>query len=238
MNWYKKIKFSSYNLKMPPEIYPQIDNIVENILNFYRNYTGLPSSPEKIGTISFVDNYSGENVSSDIYINNSFMKDDGNTLAKRDRITGNIYFNIYDVIEISPDEINMNVLKSYLTNQIIHELSHSIDTKIKSLDKKYPNTHEYLKPTEFDGYSQELTGYIKKAYEKPENRKMIKEWLISNSFGELSRNTNEDLLNILKIPQPIFDIINFWKISNSIYLKKFRQRIYNEVIVNKKDISK
>ena len=114
----------------------------------------------------------------------------------------------------------------------MHELSHSIDPKIKSLNKNYPNTHEYLKPTEFDGYSQELTGYIKTAYEKPENRKMIKEWLISNSFGELFKNTNQDLLNILKIPWQIFDIINFWRINNPIYVRKFRQRIYNEIIRN------
>jgi len=236
MNWYKKIKFSSYNLKMPPEIYPQIDNIVESILNFYRNYTGLPSSPEKIGTISFVDNYSGENISSDIYINNNFVEKDNRIPAKRDRITGNIYFNIYEIVDRYPEQINMNVLKTYLTNQLVHELSHSIDPKIKSLNKRYPNTHEYLKPTEFDAYSKELTEYIKTAYEKPENRKMIKEWLVSNSFGELFRNTNENLLNILNISQLIFDIINFWKINNPTYLRKFRQRIYNEVITNENNI--
>ena len=233
MNWYNKLKFSSYNLRMPPEIYPQIDTIVENILNFYRNYTGLPNSPIKIGTISFIDNYSGENVSSDIYLNNITIEDDYNTLAKRDRITGNIYFNIYNIHSSNDiSEQNLSKVKNIIKNQLIHELSHSIDPKIKSLDKKYPNVEEYSKPTEFDAYSKELTEYIKKAYEKPENRKIIKEWLISNSFGELFRDTNENLLNILNIPQPIFDIINFWRIKNFTYLRKFRQRIYNEVIIN------
>jgi len=228
MNWYKKIKFSSYNLRMPPEAYPQINTIVENILNFYKNYTGLPNSPEKIGEISFIDNYSGENVSSDVYMNNSFMEDDNYTPAKRDRITGNIYFNIYKTIEIRPEEIDTNILKSYLTNQLMHELSHSIDPKIKSLNKNYPNTHEYSKPTEFDGYSQELTGYIKKTYEKPENKQIIKEWLVSNSFGEYEPN----IIKKLNINPDLFKIINFWRINNPTYLRKFRQRIYNEVIIN------
>jgi len=237
MNWYQILKFSSYNLKIPPEAYSQIDTTVENILNFYKNYTGLPNSPMKIGTISFVDNYSGENIFSDIYINNSFMEDDNDTPAKRDRITGNIYFNIYKLVDRGKYNLKIeNTLKLYLENQLMHELSHSIDPKIKSLNKNYPNTHEYLKPTEFDGYSQELTGYIKNAYKKPENREIIKEWLVSNSFGELFINTNRNLLNILKIPQMIFDIINFWRINNLIYLRKFRQRIYNETIINENNI--
>jgi len=228
MNWYKRIKFSSYNLRIPPEIYSQINNTVENILNFYKNYTGLPNSPEKIGTISFVDNYSGENISSDIYINNNFVENDNDIPAKRDRITGNIYFNIYKIIDRYPEQIDLNILKPYLENQLMHELSHSIDPKIKSLNKRYPNTHEYLKPTEFDAYSLEITGYIKKAYKKPENRKIIKEWLISNSFGKLDQN----IIDILKIHPDLFRIINFWRINNPIYFRKFRQRIYNEVIIN------
>ena len=228
MNWYKTLKLASYNLRMPNEAYSQIDTIVENILNFYKNYTGLPNSPIKIGTISFIDNYSGENVSSDIYINNNFIENDNGTPAKRDRITGNIYFNIYEIVDRYPEQIDMNVLKPYIKNQLMHELSHSIDPKIKSLNKKYPNTHEYLKPTEFDGYSQELTGYIKKAYEKPENRKIIKEWLVSNSFGKFDQN----IIGKLKIHPDLFKIINFWRINDSTYLRKFRQRIYNEIIKN------
>jgi len=48
-NWYKNIIYSSWNLKTPENIYPQIDNIVNNIVDFYRNLNEVPSTPLKIG---------------------------------------------------------------------------------------------------------------------------------------------------------------------------------------------
>jgi hypothetical protein len=226
MNWYKKVKISSNTLKLPPEIYPQIETIIKNILLFYKNFQSLPSSPIQIGTISFLDKYSNQNVSSNIYINNKFVEQAGNIPAQRDRITGNIYFNIYKEVNVFPERIDENYLKNILTNQLYHELSHSIDPKIISLQKQYPNMSDWSKPTEFDAYSRELIEYVKNAYQNPQNKESIKQWLVSESFGE----TNPEINTILNIPSPLFVIINFWKQNNPIYIKKLKQRIYNEVI--------
>jgi hypothetical protein len=228
MNWYKKLKRGSYTLNLPAEIYPQIKKIIKDILLFYKNFQALSSSPIQIGTISFFDKYSNQNISSIIYINNKFIEQEGNIPAQRDRITGNIYFNIYKEVEISPKTIDYNYLKHILTNQLVHELSHSIDPKITSLQKQYPNIKEWSKPTEFDAYSRELIEYIRNAYQNPQNKENIKQWIVSESFGE----TNPEIIRKLNIPFDLFLIIDFWKQNNPIYIKKLKQRIYNEVISN------
>jgi len=161
MNWYKKYKYSSYNLRLPPEIENQIDIVVNNIINFYKTLKNLPAFPVQMGTISFFDVYSKKDISVPIFMSNQFVEDDKKTPAKRDRKTGNIYFNIFKAFLLDPYKIDWDNLKPMFKNQLYHELSHSIDPKIISLDKQYPNTHNFLQPTEFDGYSQEITRYIR-----------------------------------------------------------------------------
>ena len=224
-NWYKNTTYSSWNLKTPENIYPQIDNIVNNIVDFYRTLKEVPSTPLKIGTVSFLDEYSGNNIFSDIYINNKMVEDDGGTFAKRDRDNGNIYFNIFkEAILNGVNEQYLNTLRNFLRGNLIHELSHSIDPKIVDLDKTY-NLYDYLKPTEFDAYSKEITDFIKKAYQDKNNREILKDWIVSSDFGIYS----EEINNILNMPSPLFQIINIWKNNNLKFYRKLRQRIANEV---------
>ena len=71
MNWYKKI-YSSYNLRLPKEIYPQIDEITEKILDYYKNYNNNSQS-SFLGKISFFNKYINNNSVSNIYINNNLF---------------------------------------------------------------------------------------------------------------------------------------------------------------------
>ena len=225
-NWYKKYIFSSWNLKFPENIYPQVDNIVENIVNFYQNFNDIPSSPLNIGTVSFVNPYNNKNVISNIYINNKKVIDDGGTIAKRDRVNGNVYFNIFgNLLFKEPTEIELSSLRNFSRQHLIHELSHSIDPKIVNLNKVYDYS-EYLKPTEFDAYSKEITEYIKRAYSFPENKNILKEWIIGVNFGGI----DDTIKAILKMPEPIFYIIQYWRDNSPEFYRKLRQRLYNEVL--------
>ena len=226
MNWFKIYKYGSYNLRLPPEAENQIDIVVNNIINFYKTLKSLPASPIQIGTVSFFDIYSKNNISVNIFMSNQFVEDDKKTPAKRDRKTGNIYCNIFKAFLIDPDRIDWNNLKPILKNQLYHELSHSIDPKIISLNKQYSGMDEKLRPTEFDGYSQEITRYILEAYKIPQNKEKIREWVTSSFFGE----DNNEIMGLLKIPDYIFNIIKKWRYDNPDFLKRFRQRIYNEIM--------
>jgi len=92
--------------------------------------------------------------------------------------------------------------------------------------------HEYLQPTEFDAYSLEITGYIKKAYEDTNNKEIIEKWICSSDIDIIDDN----LLVVLNMPIPLFYIIGLWAEKNKKYIRKFRQRIYNEVIKNENNI--
>jgi len=230
MNWFKIYKYNSYNLRLPTEIESQIDIVVNNIINFYKTLKSIPASPVQIGTISFFNIYSKSDISVNIFMNNQFVEDDGDTPAKRDRNTGNIYLNIFKQSISVPQDFNDESLKytlrNTLKNQLYHELSHSIDPKIISLNKQYSGMDEKLRPTEFDGYSQEITRYILEAYKIPQNKEKIREWVTSSFFGE----DNNEIMGLLKIPDYIFNIIKKWRYDNPDFLKRFRQRIYNEIM--------
>jgi len=232
MNWYKVLKFSSYSLEFPKDVYPQIKEIVEKIINFYIKYKKPLLGVTFIGKIIFLDIYSKRQLISKIYITNEVVSTkvtlNNKPLAYRDRINGNIYFNIVkEFLQGVKDDINL--VKLTIENQLIHELTHSVDPKIINLNRTYPNiAHRLLTPTEFDSHSKEIISYINTAYKNIKNKDKIKNWVISDKFGEL----DSIIMNILNIPDPIFRIIQFWKDNKPIFYRKLKQRIYNEVINN------
>lgn len=227
MNWYKKVIFSSWNLKFPQEIYFQIEETVSLIIPILINLIKLPNSPIFIKKIESVNIYNNNLISSNIYLNNEFVeKENGfDVPGLRDRITGDIYLNIYKSFVYNKHSIDINYFRERLTNHIIHELSHSIDPKIVELNKVY-NIYEYLKPTEFDAYSKEITESIKNAYRNKDNKEILKNWIISNSFGE----PIPEIINILNMPENNYYLIQFWRNNQPTFYKKLRQRLYNEVL--------
>lgn len=59
--------------------------------------------------------------------------------------------------------------------------------------------------------------------------KELPEWLVSSEFGDIDYN----IINILKIPQPLFGVLNKWKINKPEILKTLRQRIHKSIMENK-----
>jgi hypothetical protein len=229
MNWFKKL-LASHNLRLPDSVYPQIDTIVEIIINYCKNLTSIPSTPVQMGIISFVDIYTNQNLNIKIFLDNRMANEE--LLSGREKNTGDIYVGVY--YDIFGKELSSNLtstFRQFLKNQIIHELSHSVDQKITNinLQNKYNNNLYLLKSTEFDAYSKEITEYIKAAYKNPLNQKMIMNWLKSNNFGTNSIENNQ-IKNILNINPELFDIINYWRVNKPTYLQKFRQRIINDII--------
>ncbi len=227
MNWYKNIIFSSRNLKLPEGTEEQVRGIVDKIIISLQNLQNLPEDPILIGQINFINPYNKQNSLSNIYLNNKTVEETGNTVAMRDRQTGDIYLNIYKAFLLSHKNlIDINYTKKILKEHLFHELTHSIDPKIINLNKTY-DMYEYDKPTEFDAYSREITNYINTAYKSEENQALLKRYMVSNSFGE----PLDDIINILNMPINLFFIIKYWKENNPKYIKQLRQRIFNEVII-------
>lgn len=237
MNWYKlaNFKYGSYSLELPKKAYWQIDEILKKILNFYKNVKTMPQSPIFIGTISFENIYTNKESISNIYINNKIVSINGGTIAYRDRINGNIYFNIIKerLLDLRKNK-DYNKIKNEMKSELTHEITHSIDLKIVNLNIKYPpNTDRLFTPTEFDAYSKEIINYVKNAYKIDKNKEIIKKWLIFDNFEEI----DENMIRTLNMPEQIFQIIQYWKKNNKKdFLKRLRQRLFMEVISNDNNI--
>jgi len=226
-NWYKNIIFSSYNLNFPEEIYSQINETIDSIILILNNLIELPQSPIFIKKIEFINPYFKKYNFSNIYLNNEFVeqKDGIDIPGIRDRITGDIYINIYKLFIYNKSNIDINYMKKILFNHLIHELSHSIDPKIIELNKEY-NMNEYLKPTEFDAYSKEITENIKNSYKDKNNRNILKNWIITDNFGHFV----PEIIKILNMPEHNYYLIQLWKQESPELYRRLRERIYNEVL--------
>lgn len=223
MNWYKKI--ASYNLNFPNDLYSQIENITKKLVSTLYNLSELPSQPIFMGKINFINPYNQQAVSSNIYLNNQTVDNDNGTAAKRDRKTGDIYINVYKDFLTPQMTPEYDVANNRMYNHLLHEIAHEIDPKIYSLNKQY-NMMEHLKPTEFDAYSKEITNSFRKAFTTPENKKILQQYIMGNSFGEFDTN----IQNIININPYSYIIMQAWKREKPEYIRTLRIRLYNEVI--------
>jgi len=88
---------------------------------------------------------------------------------------------------------------------------------------------DYLSAIEFDAYSKEITEIIKTAYKGEDNKEMIRRWISSKSFYYEIEESME-IVFILNISFFYLEVISYWGKNNSKYIRKLRQRLYNEVL--------
>lgn len=224
MNWYKK---STRSPKLSDDIYPQIDQIVEKIVLFFRSNEKAPSKFLRVGTITSHNHHYNVNVKSEIYLTNKYVEEEA-TGGYRDRITGNIFLNIlqkgFKYKSWTKDQKIREIYKTFLE----HELTHSSDIKIN--DKKlisyfnyFDHMEETRRPTELDAYSKNIVEEIKRFYNKSEeNKELVKKILASDNIMDL-RNKNIISYNL-------FEIFVFWYKNKPTYFRTLLKRIYNEVI--------
>ena len=88
---------------------------------------------------------------------------------------------------------------------------------------------DYLSTIEFDAYSKEITEIIKRVYKGEDNKEMIRRWISSKSFYYEIEESME-IVFILNISFFYLEVISYWGKNNSKYIRKLRQRLYNEVL--------
>lgn len=228
VNWYRIFKSAAFNIKFTEEINPQIEQIVNQLLQYLYNLQEIPAQPIFMGQINYINPYNKQEIHNNIYLNNKIMEDENNTVAMIDRQTGNVYINIYKTFippKIKPADYLY--VKEILKNHLIHEIIHSADPKISNLNKIY-DLPEYSKPTEFDAYSKEITSYMLNYYKNlnDKQKETIETWIKNNNFGERTG----DIKDLLYMPDDLFNIMKYWKVNNPDYIRKLRQRLYTEVI--------
>jgi hypothetical protein len=224
MSWLSRVfKVSSITLRFSEEIKEDIKNIVDAVLNYYLVKSQYVSS---FDPWKFKDPYSGQN--REINIKILPESPTSNQIAQ--------YIPLVSTIEIFPHNLKTSVtdeslLFSAFYNAISHEVAHCIDPKLSPLlvNKNLKKTKEksesdnYVNPVEFDGYSKQIIEDLKQQVDyNPSVLRSIMNWLRTN-FLELYSPINM-----------YSSVLKYWtesdKIKKTDYIRKLKQRIYNEVI--------
>ncbi len=209
-NWYKNIKYSTRNIKIPNEIEEDI-NEISKIVTDYR--FSNKQKENYIGKLKFTNPYSKQKEKIDIIIipqNEEFE----NAIAVYNPFKNSIVVFPYHLIT---NETNYNKLFNIYKLSIEHEIIHSIDPKSK-LDKFLydTDTEKYLvREDEFDAYSNQIKNDILNNL-TPENKELLKNWLIS-----------PDILNLPIFMQHYDNIIKQWLDKKPEYIKTLKIRLYN-----------
>ena len=213
MNWYKYLKFSSRNIKLPKEIEKQINDITNISVKYY------------------FSNQKKKNIAGIIYFTNPYTKQQDNIPVVLHPLTSGFENTIANfnpqerIINIFPyhhkiQDVNFSKLFNYIKENLYHEITHSIDPKflIKDWWRNRKNVDYLLREEEFDAYSKQIEYIVQNNINKT-NIENLKTWLRTNNIESMP-----DYLQNYK------NIIQYWQTNKPIYIKKLKQRIYNSFI--------
>jgi len=219
INWYKKIIYSSNNIKFPEDLDNKIDEIAQKSVDFFYSNSEKPIYG---GDINIIDPYTDkeDKILFTIY---PFTPNEINSIA--------VFNPQKRIITIFPFHHNLsyfneNILFQLYKEKIYHEITHFIDPKFKIPDWWRDRSKiDYLKrEEEFDAYSKEIEFVIKSDLNE-QNREKIKDWL---------RNGN-----IYSLPyffDPYKDTIGYWKDNVPNFYRMLKQRIYNLLMEEKENV--
>lgn len=210
MNWYKKVIISTHNIKIPEEIYGDIDEI-SNIVTNYR--LSKKNENEVIGQLNFINPYTKQNENINIAI-----------IPQNDQYKNSIANYKDNLITIFPyhlitNQTNFQILFNAYKLAITHEVTHAIDPKLKinNYTKNINQSLLFSRDDEFDAYSNQIKNDILNNF-TPENEKLLRSWLSS-----------ADALNLPLFIKHYDIVIKDWLNNNPQYVKKLKTRLYNEL---------
>ena len=220
MSWLTKIKnwlkISSVTLRFTPEIENYINEAAKIVTAYY-----LKRETESLGLNEwiFFDPY--RKIKRKINLVIRPEKEDKSSGYSKEKQT--IYIFPYYIQEQVSDS---KFLFNYFHKAIEHEFSHVLNPNPQQEQSSPADPYIYYSsPAEFDAYSKEmvteLRNYIK---DNPQARLIIEDWLRSDNILSIDVNT------------PLFEYseaLYYWTESdskkNTNYIRKLKQRIYNEV---------
>ncbi len=211
MNWYKNIiKFSSHNIKFPENLDNDINEIVEEAINYYYSNEEKPKITDNI---DIIDPYTKEE-DKIIFVIQPFTVDFINTIAS---------FNPQNrIVSIFPyhhnlENFNEQILFQHYKEKIYHEIAHFIDPKFKIKDfwKDRNKINYLLREEEFDAYSKEIE-FVVKSNLNDNNIEEFKQWLRDGNISFLPI-----YLNFYR------EMISYWYKNKPEYIKILKQRLYN-----------
>lgn len=213
MNWYRILKFASNNIIFPDDIRQQIDNISKICVDYY-----LANRQDKtlIGEFSFINPYTNQQdlIPAVVYPYDFAMKGLTAVFNPQRRII--TIFPYHNKVQ----NINKNNLFLHFKENISHEITHAIDPKFLIPDwwRNRNKISYYSKEEEFDAYSKQMEITIKSNLNK-ENFAEFKNWLVSSDLSLLPQ-----YLDFYK------EMLSFWYKYKPEYVKKLKQRLYNDFI--------
>lgn len=220
---------SSHNIRFTGDTDKDVDGITELIVNFYLN----KEQDDAFYTLHIENPYS--NLSMEIQLSIYSFESTKKKIDSKE--TTKNTFAIYDpyhkllkqkVLSIFPYNIAPSKDRDWLFNTfktyIQHEIAHAIDPKIEMSRNSFEGgTQEYYSsPVEFDGYSKQITEYLRSQInQNPFIRKTIIKWLRDSHL----------------IPEnPLYDFskaINAWTQSDiendTGLINRFKHRLYNDL---------
>lgn len=216
MNWYVKILFASHNMRFSKETETDIDEITNFIVD-YRSKN--KTNNDIIGPLTMENPYTETKLEIDIYVlplNNAKP----NVAAEYDPNNNRLWIYVYNVKTNEKDQYKLfNIYRPFIS----HELVHAIDPKFAEDVYVRPkdNDDPLLLPTEFDGYSKQISEILKKSI-TPQNEEQIKNWIRTQNLDALPTE-----LSSFK------NLLFLWKEESPIYIRRLFTRLYNECFGDK-----
>lgn len=215
MNWYKK---STRSIRFSENLQQQVDQIVEQIVDYFRVHNEVPKEIMRVGTIASYNHFHNIPVVSRVFLTNKCMESGSG--AFRDRKTGDIFINVFCNGFTLTGEEKEAVSRLKYKIALGHEINHSSDAKINK-NMFYDHEDEFLRPTEFDAYSKSIIEAVKTLYNKGEEESnFVKNALRLGNVFMLADGMDDYFTHILIA----------WEEKNPEYIKTLLKRIYNEVI--------
>lgn len=204
MSWLSKT--SSNLLKVPTEVLQDIQDIVDEVINYIEN---KKKKPEAIGILKLSNPYTKKYQEIRVVI----LPESSNSMAIYN--PGEKTISIFAYAQKTD---NLESLKNWFIAVIRHEITHAVDPKF--FRRKYSPKTEYLDlDYEFDGISAEIIQHIN-----------------DDINDDINDQNKQDLLEWIKTPiqmpsilYPFKNYISYWKNNKPKWFRKLIQRIYNEV---------
>lgn len=222
MNWYKKC-LASKNIFVHDKTKKDAFLSAKKIKLMWNDFYNSGLDKIFVSYIEIIDIYSNFSGKIKIFLRRRVGKSVINPSAEYDKYSENI--NVYpenmvlsEIIKSVGDYNSVNEI--YFV--IMHEIIHIIDPKLKkgiispTTDLLEDSSLYYSKPSEFDAWSKQISEAL--SFGCLENKKEVKEWLISEKILPLPKCLNQ------QYAYPLFH----WS-KNKTLIKKFKQRIYNEI---------
>jgi len=221
MNWYKKA--TSWNIRTTENFIDKCCDIADEAYKF----VGQKFAPAVYNKITFFNLYTNQEEYFDIIIQDDKREAIANYNVEKKIMT--IYPNSLNDVDMTNETKGIEAIEK----AAIHEFTHAIDPKFKQQKfiEKQKNLGQqfgfdyYNFPTEFDAYSKQITedikGFISADYDN--NFDIVYNWVMTTDH-----NIPEFLIDYNKI---ILAWRQYDNLYRSRYIRKFKQRLYNEIIL-------